>query len=331
MIKSPIKYAIALAVGVFAFGTLGFMFIMRWSLLDSMYMTMITLTTVGFSEVHQLDPAGRVFTMVLIGAGVFTLAFTVQVVIKTVVEQNLIGNFGRNRMLKRLSALNNHIIVCGLGNIGQHVVGALKAGDVPVVAIDKDAPENSNDAKVIYLRGDATDEELLKTAGLERAGVLVAVVGSDADNLYITMTARGINGNIRIISRAADISARTKLLRAGADSVALPYEIGGRRIAAMVLQPSVCEFLDMTIAATGEELRIAEVVIRAGDWLAGKDMLAADIRKRSGVIVLAVKKVDGRMISNPSTDLVFESGDTLLSLGTSGQIESAKKLAASGH
>jgi len=233
-------------------------------------------------------------------------------------------------MRKRLARLKDHIIVCGFGKIGQHVVDEFKGSGHNCVVIDRDAPEEQSTESMIYLKGDATDEELLREAGLERANCLVAAVGTDADNLFITMTARIINPGLRIVSRATDARVRTRLQRAGADSVVLPYEIGGRRIAAMVLKPSVCEFLDMTVTTGGEEMRIEEILVAENGGLKGSDMISADIRRRTGAVILAVKRNDGRMITNPTTDLIIQAGDRLLALGMSEQIDAVRSLAQSG-
>ena len=317
--------------GVVCFGTVGYMLIEGWSLLEALYMTVITLTTVGFSEIHELSNHGRMFTIALIGSGVFTIAFTVQVVVRFIVEENVFSNFGRNRMRKHLARIKDHIIVCGNGRIGGHVVDEFRENGRGCVVIDKDAPEEDSKEQYIYLRGDATDEDLLLMAGIERAGCLVAVVGSDADNLFITMSARGLNPGLRIISRATDARAKAKLLRAGADSVVMPYEIGGRRIAGLVLKPALIEFLDMTATMGGEELHFEEIVICENCWLGGQDMISADIRRRTGAVILAVKRADGSMLTNPGTDLVFTTGDKLLSLGTTQQITSLRDLASSGR
>lgn len=322
-----LKYVAMIIVGIVVAGTAGFMAIMHWGLLDSLYMTVITLTTVGFSEVHPLTPAGRVFTMLLIMGGVLTIGYSVRVLAEYVVEQDIFANFGRRRMEKKLAQMKGHIIVCGHGRIGQQVVEALKGSGRDYVIVDRNLKDYHFSEDTACVDGDATDEEMLKRAGIERAGVLIAVVGSDADNLFITMTARGLNHGLRIISRATEAGVRNKLLRAGADSVVLPYEIGGRRIASMVLTPSVCEFLDTLVYAGGEELRMEEVEVLGHAWLQGKDFLTADIRRRTGAVVLAVKKADGVMLSNPPSEMPVRTGDRLISLGTSEQLSKLKKLA----
>lgn len=328
--SSHIKHALFLALGLFIFGTAGYMLLMGWSLLDAMYMTTITLTTVGFREVGTLNSAGRIFTIALIGGGIITIAYTVHVLVEYVVPENIMYGIGRRRMRKRLARLKGHIIICGYGKIGQHVVDEFRGSGRNCVVIDRDAPEEHSTDDMIFVKGDATDEEMLKEAGLERAGCLVAAVGTDADNLFITMTARIANPDMKIVSRATDARVRTRLQRAGADSVVLPYEIGGRRIAAMVLKPSVCEFLDMTVTTGGEEMRIEEVDVPQASGLTGCDMLSADIRRRTGAVILAVKRSGGQMISNPGTDLVIQAGDKLLALGMSEQINAVRALAQSG-
>lgn len=327
---SHVLYAVFLAIGLFAFGTAGYMILLGWSLLDSMYMTTITLATVGFKEIGELNDAGRIFTMLLIGGGIVTVAYAVHVLVEYVVPENILFGLGRRRMRKRLARLKDHIIICGYGKIGQHVVDEFRGSGRNCVIIDRAAPEEHSTEDMIFVKGDATDEEMLMEAGLDRAGCLVAAVGTDADNLFITMTARIANPGLKIVSRATDARVRARLHRAGADSVVLPYEIGGRRIAAMVLKPSVCEFLDMTVTTGGEEMRIEEIDVPGASGLKGCDMLSADIRRRTGAIILAVKRSDGRMITNPNTDLVIQAGDKLLALGMSDQINAVRNLAQSG-
>jgi voltage-gated potassium channel len=326
--RTKLKYAVAMAVGILLCGTLGYHFFLGWPVFDSFYMTVITLTTVGFSEIRPLNETGRMFTIFLIAGGVITITYTAQVVVRYIVEENFFSILGRNRMQNRLARLRDHIIICGYGRIGRHVLETFMANGRVCVVVDSNAPESGSDDHVIFVRGDATDEEMLVSAGLERAAVLIPVVGSDADNLFITMTARGLNPKLRIISRATDGSARAKLLRAGADSVVLPYEIGGRRIAGLVLNPSLVEFLDITATAGGEELHFEEIVVCEKCWFNGKDILTADVRRRTGAVIIAVKKHNGKMITNPSTEMILETGDRLLSLGTFEQMDALRKLAA---
>ena len=326
--RTQLKYAMAMAIGILLCGTLGYHFFFEWPVFDSFYMTVITLTTVGFSEVKPLSETGRMFTVFLIAGGVITITYTAQIVVRYIVEENFFSILGRNRMQKRLARLRDHIIICGYGRIGRHVLETFMENGRVCVVVDADTPENESNDHVIFLQGDATDEDMLLTAGLERASVLIPVVGSDADNLFITMTARGLNPKLRIISRATDGSARAKLLRAGADSVVLPYEIGGRRIAGLVLNPSLVEFLDITATAGGEELHFEEIVVCEKCWFNGKDILTADVRRRTGAVIIAVKKFNGKMVTNPSTDMILETGDRLLSLGTVEQMDSLRKLAA---
>jgi len=319
----------ALLSALLVAGTAGYSVIQGWSYFDSLYMTVITLATVGFSEIGAMTAAGRAFTIALIAGGVVTLAFAVQFSVNYVYQSNVLGNIWRRRMQQKIDSMKNHVIVCGYGNIGRHTVEQLLAAGVELVVIDRELADTDffAEKKVPYIIGDATDEDVLKRAGIERATVLVTLVGSDADNLFITMSAVAMKPGIRVIARAEDASARNKLLRAGADKVVLPYEIGGRRIAALVSSPTVVELLDIVMSAENMELRMVDLPVGAGSKLKGRTLVESDIRKNTGSIVLAIRKSDGRMVTNPPPETRIEENDRLICLGTKDQIQPLRKLA----
>lgn len=325
------RFLILPLFGVILFGTIGYMSIERWNLLDGLYMTVITLATVGFEEVHPLDASGKLFTIILITTGVVTITFCLQMLVRWMVESNFLDDLRKRRLLRRMKQLNNHTIVCGFGRIGQHVAASLRSSGRPFVVIDRELPEEPEDnPSVILVRGEATDENLLIEAGVERAETLVTVVGSDADNLFIVMSARTLNPKLRIVSRAADKSAEAKLMRAGADKVICPYEIGGRRIASFVTEPIVSEFLDTVMATDNIELRLEEITVVPTAKVCGRSIADSHIREESGAIIIAVKKRDGSLYRNPDPKTQIEAGDTLIGLGTLAQLEGLRSVAGKG-
>lgn len=310
-------------------GTVGYKVIEGWPLLDCFYMTVITIATVGFSEVHKMDNPGKIFTVFIILTGVVTIAYCVQFFIMNMLQKNLFGTLWRRNMDKKISALKNHVIICGYGKIGRHVSDEFLAEKKPFVVIDKEMPdrEHSQEKGVLFIVGDGTDETILKEAGIDSASTIIAVVGSDAENLFITMTARGLNPKIQIVARAEDAANRNKLMRGGADKVVLPYEIGGRRIAAQVLYPSVSTFLESVMSTENLELRMSEVRVASPCNLCGKSLQEANIRKETGSVVLAIKRQSGELNHNPQPGTIMQNGDILICLGTREQIQSLEKLA----
>ncbi|MFH1538313.1 MAG: potassium channel protein [bacterium] len=304
-------------------GTLGYSIIEGWPLLDSLFMTVITLTTVGYSEVHGLSFGGRIFTILLITAGLLTIGYCMRVVIEYMIDERWLSKLRRSRMEKMLNKLNNHIIVCGYGKIGRYIVNELSEGGISFAVISREIDEEpaSRHENVIFVEGDATEEENLITAGVERASVLIAAVGSDADNMFITMTVRGLNPKIKIVARVADKSNENKFLRAGADSVICPYELGGRRIATSVLRPNVTEFLDSVMFSGGFELMLEEVTVRKNAPFCGKSLMDSRIRHNCGTIVLAIRKTSGAFTANPEPSIIIDPGDILVVLGTKTQIQ----------
>jgi len=317
-----------IALTLLLLGTIGYSLIEGWKWFESLYMTVITLATVGFSEVEPLSVHGRIFTIFLILCGMVTIAYSVQIFVEYIVQKNIFQNIWRKRMDQKIKALRGHAIICGYGKVGKNTVEQFISQKQDFVLVDKDLPDEIylKEKGILFINGDATDEEVLKRAGIENASVIVTVVGSDADNLFITISAVGLKPGIRVIARAEDVSTKSKLLRAGAEKVVLPYEIGGRRIAALVKSPSIVEFLDIIMNSESMELEMAEVEVSGGSELLGKNLHEAEIRKRTGSIVMAIKKVAGKFIPNPASDTIMELGDKLVCLGTNEQVESLRRI-----
>ncbi len=314
-------------------GTVGYTLIEKWSLFDSLYMTVITLTTVGYGEIPTaLSTRGRAFTIFLLLGGVFTLFWTATEIIRAVVSGEVGGVLGRQRMERSLAGMRNHLIVCGYGRMGRLVCKEFSIQKIPFVVIDRDPTfvDSFTLPHGVALAGDATSDELLKKAGVERARALVAVASSDADNLYITLSARLLNDRLFIVARADEDPAQQKLLRAGANRVISPYVIGGTRVAQAILRPNVVDFLDLATRTEHFELQIEEVLIRQRSPLAGVTLMNSLMQKKLGIVVVAVKKESGHMVYNPSGEHLMEIGDTLIALGHRDQLDQLEKQASGG-
>ncbi|MBW1936210.1 MAG: potassium channel protein [Deltaproteobacteria bacterium] len=307
-------------------GTAGYMIIERWSFLDSLYMTVITITTVGYREVGKVSEAGRIFTIFVIFSGVGIIAYILGIVAQAMVDFQMRSIIGRKRLGLKIRTMKNHYIICGFGRLGKIICRELKASNTPIVVVDNN-PENRQvleDEGIPYINDDATVEDVLIEAGIERAKGLVSVVASDADNVFITMTARGLNPSLFILARADEERTEKKLIRAGADRVVMPYLIGGQRMAQTILKPAVTDFLELTVHNRQIGLEMGELEVSENSKLDGVTLIDSGIRQELDVIIVAISKKSGEMKFNPSSQTRIEAGDTLISLGKS---EDLKKLA----
>lgn len=324
------RYLLALGVPFLLglLGTLGFVLIEGWQPFDALYMTVITITTVGFMEVHPLGTGGRVFAMLLALGGVFTLFYAATDVIRGVVTGELRGVLGRQRMERELAKLKDHLIVCGYGRMGRLVCREFSSQGLPFVIIDAvEAELTGFDLRHgISLVGDATSDEVLKRAGVERARGLVTVAASDADNLYITMSARVLNERLFIVARAENEEAERKLARAGATRVVSPYVIGGQRVAQAVLRPAVMDFIELATRSEHLELQIEEVTVAPGSSLAGRTLRDSGLRRELGIILVAIRKPSGQMVFNPASDVALQVEDVLIVLGHRQQLDRLETL-----
>jgi voltage-gated potassium channel len=325
------EFLLTLAVPVLLVivGTSGFALIEGWPLADCLYMTVITITTVGFMEVHPLSPAGRLFTSLLALGGVFTLLYAATSVIRAVVSGEIGGTLGRQRMDRKLAELTGHAIICGYGRMGRLVCSEFSSLGRPFVIVDQQASV-LDDFRVphgIPLQGDATDDHVLRKAGVERAKVLVTVAASDAANLYITMSARLLSEKLFIVARSEESESEPKLIRAGANRVVSPYVIGGQRMAMAVLKPNVMDFIELATRSDYMELQIEESMIEPGSALAGRSLRDSRVRQDLGVIIVAIKKPDGRMVFNPPSEETMGAGDLLITLGHRDQLDRLEVLA----
>lgn len=311
-------------------GTGGYMLVEGWEAFDALYMTVITLTSVGYLEVHPLSTAGRVFTMGLLLTGVFSLFYAATSAIRSIVDGELTGQFGRSRMEKKLHSLKDHVIICGYGRMGRLVAQEFAQQKIPFVIIERSADllAGFNADHGVALAGDATHDDTLRRAGIHRAKTLVTLAASDADNLFITMSARLLSDSVFIVARAEDEGAEKKLIRAGASRVVSPYVIGGQRVAQAVLRPSVVDFIELATRSDYMALQIEETEVFKGSSLSGQVLRDAGLRQTLGLIVVAIKRADGKMLFNPEPESLIADGDILITLGAKKQQDELRALAA---
>ena len=323
---AELKRRFILAVGLIAlvisFGTAGYMVIEEWNFLDSLYMTIITLTTVGYREIHDLSVNGRLFTIILLMGGVGTVFYVLSIGAKVIIEGELQEIYGRKRVEKRLKDLQDHYIVCGYGRMGKIITRELNQEKLPFTVIEKNEVMADPDEKesLLILQGDATRDDLLKRAGIERAKCLISVLPTDAENLYVVLSARGLNTNLLIVARAGEEGSEQKLLRAGADRVVSPYHIGGLRMAHTVLKPAVVDFIEYATKSGHIDLQIEEIPIQQGSGLAGNTLDQCGIGRELGIIIVAIKQQNGEMKFNPTFRTTIEAGDTLIAVGETSKL-----------
>lgn len=309
-----LRWSASALLAVLLIGTVGYR-LLGFGALDALYQTVTTVTTVGFREVEPLSPTGQVFTIVLILAGVGTALYTFGAVFEFLVEGNFRQAQRRRNMDRSIAQLTGHVIVCGWGRVGRSVARHAAASNQTVVVVDKD-PQRLDEIGFLHVEGDATDDDVLLAAGIDRAATLIAAVDTDADNLFIALSGRSLRPDLFIIARARDDASDAKLRRAGADRVVNPQALGGARMAAFVSQPHVAEFLDVVMHDRQQEFRLEEVNIVADSPFAGATLGDADIRQRTGAVVLALRNATGEFITNPPLTTVITAGQTLIAIGT---------------
>ena len=304
----------------------GYLFL-GFSPLDATYQTLMTVSTVGFGEVHPLSRLGVAFTSVLILVGVSSALYAFSVIVEGVIEGRVNELLGRRRMNQSIASVSDHVIVCGWGLVGHAIAEEIAETkqDLVIVEIDPDKVDGVDHRVVV---GDATTDEVLRQAGLERASALVAAVDGDAENSFITLSARSLNPDLFIVSRARSKDSGEKLMRAGADRVVNPQSIGGVRMAAFVLHPHVAEFVDVVMHEQSLEFRLEEVEVAEGSSLAGKSLRDTHLRDETGALVLALRRRDGSFETNPSPDEVISEGEVIIAIGTQAELEALIAFAA---
>ena len=322
-----IYVAIALLV-VIAVGTIGYKVIGggEWSFLDALYMTITTLSTVGFKEVHDLSAAGRVFTILLVIGGVGVMLYSLGTIVQYLIEGQITNIWGIRRMKDNIAKIKDHIIICGYGQVGREVALTLKSEGVPFVVIDQNQETITKAAGdgQLYVQGNATRDDILDEAGIQRARGLVAAVGSDADNIFITLSARGLRSDLLIVARAFAEESESKLKRAGADRVILPLRLGGRRLAMIALHPLVIDFVETTIHSRERDFVLEDMSIALGSPLAGVTIKQGQ-EIGGGAAILAVKKKGGALLANPPQETMLEVGDEVVVMGTRQQLSSFER------
>ena len=317
------KISIAALAALIVIGTGGYMAVEGWSFFDAFYMTMLTFTTVGFMEVRPLSDAGRVFTIFLMVSGVSVMLYFLSMLMHRIVEDEVFQIFVRRRRMKStLANMRRHYLLCGFGRVGKEVARAFTAEGADFIVIDAapDATAEAHELGYAYLQGNATDDAVLNEAGVQWAQGLVAATGNDSDNVFITLTARGLNASLEVVARTADIANAEKLKRAGADRVISPLAIGGRRLAMSAMRPLAVDFMDSL--ASGEpgepDLRFAEVIVRQDSPLAGRAI--ADALPLGGVEILGLRRADGTAVAAPHKATLLQAGDSLFVIGQSEDI-----------
>ncbi len=314
-------------LAIIVIGTIGYLIIEHWSFIDSIYMTITTLSTVGFQEVHKLSTAGRIFTMVLILVGTGTMLYAATAVVQYLLEGNLGNIIGRRRMKTEIAKLKGHTILCGYGKVGKEVAHVFKDEKTPFVVIEQDekACNRATTDGFLCVNMNAANDEGLKEAGIMSAKALVAALGSDADNLYVTLSAKSLRPDIFVVARIDNDESEGKLKRAGADRTMSPYGIGGRRLAMMTLKPLVVDFIDTTMDRQGHEFTLENVKVMEGSTMEGISVKEG-VRRINGGHILAIKKKSGHLITNPSHETLLDAGDELVLMGTRDQLNGIENL-----
>lgn len=330
-IPTRVWLAVLIPAFLLSVGSVGYRLIEgdHWSYFDGFYMTAITITTIGYGETHPLSTPGRVFTVVLAYSGIFTLAYYASELVRAVVTGELRQVIGRQWVDDQLATLSGHLIVCGYGRMGKIVCSELERMKRPFVLLDA-AADRLKDAPLHFglpLVGDATTDELLRKAGVERARALISVVGSDSDNLYIVLSARLLNPKLLIVARAEEEDAEVKLRKVGANKVISPYLAGAHRAVQAVLRPTVLHFMEMATRPEFLDLQIEEIRVSAGSALAGHSIRHARIHEQLGIVVVGVLRPNGELLYSPHADVILEPDAVLIALGQRRNLDRLEKLA----
>jgi voltage-gated potassium channel len=326
--RGHLRVALCFLAAVVFGGTAGYMSVEGWGFIDSLYMTVLTLSTVGYGEVYPLSPAGKILSIVIIVTGVGAAAYAVGTAGKLMLEDRIMAALGR-RYMKSIQKMKDHYVICGFGRMGMVICQEMAERGASFVVVDyhQEATEELERLGYLYVRGDATEDETLLAAGIDRARGIVSVVTNDSENVFIVLTARGLNPKLYIVSRAASDESVQKLIRAGANKVVSPYDLGGSRIAQAVLSPTVLDFIESLVDDKTMDLHLEEVVVTGDSPLAGVDLAHSNLRRDLNLIILAIKEITGRMVFNPSFEQEITAGATLVVLGHRPDLDKLLKIA----
>jgi voltage-gated potassium channel len=322
-----LKMILLVVLAVILTGTIGYHYIEQLNFLDSLYMTVITLATVGYAEVKPFTPEARIFTIILIMAGVVILTYAVESLIEIVTDPNIAKYFKNIGIDRKVSKMENHYIICGLGRVGSHVAHELSADGALIVCIEKDVKvvELRAEESWVVIEDDATEDAVLYRAGIEKAKGLICTMDSDVNNLYVTISARSIRSDMIIITRVVEDSSIPKFKKAGATLVVSPYTMLGKRIARSVLKPTVDTFTDLALNQPHYDFHLEEIQLQQCTSICGKSIRDSEIKKKTGASIVSIVKEDKTLINNPDPDVVLEFGDTLILIGTSEQLKKVKE------
>jgi voltage-gated potassium channel len=329
LLRRQLVYGVGILGGLFCLGTIWYSLVEEWSWSDSAYMTIITLSTVGFGEIHPLGQKSRLFTIILILLGVIAIGYIVNRFTELIIQDYFQHRNRLKQELSLLETLSNHYIVCGFGRMGRQIAVEFEAENIPFVVIDSDSERiaMAKQKNYISIQGDATLDDSLLDAQINKSICLVAALKSDAENLYTILSAKALNPQIRAIARASSEEASQKMQRAGADAVVSPYITGAKRLASAALRPQVMDFVDGILTGTDRSYYMEEFLVAPESCCyVGKTLREAQLRLQSGALVLAIRRVDGTLIAGPTGETILCEGDMLICMGTAEQLRKLNQI-----
>jgi voltage-gated potassium channel len=332
-LKRRLIIVVSLILFVLAAGTLGFTFLEGFPPFDAFYMTLTTITTVGYREIHDLSRTGRIFNSFVIAFGVSTIFFAIGAMTQTVIEVEFGEYFGKRRVKRMIDKLEKHYIVCGFGRVGRAATRELQQSGVPIVVVDRNPEkvERAMHSGLTAFAADATQDATLEEAGVRRASGLIAALATDADNTFLILSAKTLNPDLKVAARVGEEEAEQKLRRAGADTVFAPYTNAGHQLALSLVRPHVVQFLDATTKSIGLDVCLEQMRVAAGSEIASKSLKQVQLRRDLGVIVLAIRKAQGEMLFNPPAEAVLDGGDYLIVMGERDNVRKLEALLAGVH